>query len=144
MGFLLCQTDQVGDRYNHRHSSYLYSIYPELEINSVETPGLYEASKRAVELRVKSGMGDKSAHAVIHRAFFAARLKDTKTVWSMLDFFVKNKFLSRSLVSFHFANNEVYNLDATLSLPSVIMEMLAYTKPGMKNLSSELPRVSER
>ena len=68
----------IEDNYNHRHGSHFYGLYPGLEIDPYETPELSQAALRALELKIAAGMGNKSAHGLMHNAFFAffaARLK---------------------------------------------------------------------
>lgn len=131
----------IEDNYDHRHGSHLFDVYPGLAIDPYAMPRLYEAAQRALELKVKAGMGNKSAHGLMHNALFAARFKDPDMLWFLLDFFARNRYLNRSLISSHNPDLRIYNLDATLSLPAILMEMLAYSKPGVLDLLPALPAV---
>ena len=57
--------------------------------------------------------------------------------WETYEYYVKLD--NRSLISSHNPGPGVYNLDATLSLPAVLMEMLVYSKPGVLDLLPGLP-----
>jgi hypothetical protein len=129
----------IEDNYNHRHGSHFFDVYPGLAIDPYTTPRLYKAAQRALELKVKAGMGNKAAHGLVHNAFFAARFKDPEMLWFLLDFLARNRYLNTSLISSHNPNLRIYNLDATLSLPAILMEMLAYSKPGVLELLPALP-----
>lgn len=129
----------VGDNYNHRHGSHFFGVYPGIEIGPHSTPELYKAARRALELKVKAGMGNKSAHGLMHNAFFAARFRDPAMLWRLMDFYARNRYANRSLVSSHNPNRRIYNLDATLSWPAVLMEMLVHSTPGHLILLPALP-----
>ena len=130
---------RIEDNYNHRHNSHLYGVYPGLEIGPDATPELFRASKIAVQKRLEAGRGDRSAHGLMHMAFFAARQKDAGLLWRTLDEFARSRFLNRSLISSHNPDLRIYNLDATLSLPGVLMEMLVHSAPGLLHLLPALP-----
>ena len=129
----------IQDRYNHRHNSHLYGVYPGLEIDPFKTPELFQAAETAIAKRLEAGRGDRSAHGLMHMAFFAARLKDPDLLWEMLDEFARSRFLNRSLISSHNPDLRIYNLDATLALPGVLMEMLLHSEPGLLHVLPALP-----
>ena len=129
----------LEDRYNHRHNSHLYGVYPALEIDPRKTPELFRAARAAIAQRLEAGRGDRSAHGLMHLAFFAARLKDADLLWDMLDEFARSDFLNRSLIGSHNPGRRIYNLDATLALPGVLMEMLVHSEPGRVELLPALP-----
>jgi len=131
--------DGIEDNYAHRHNSHLYGVYPALEIGPRKTPELFGAAKVAIEKRLEAGRGDQSAHGLMHLALFAARLTDGETLWRMLDEFARSRFLNRSLIGSHNPNLRIYNLDATLAIPAVLMEMLVHSEPGLLHLLPALP-----
>ena len=70
----------VAENYNHRHNSHLHAVYPGVDINP-STPKLYEAAKMAIQKRLESGQGNKSAHGFMELGFFGSRLQDPSIVW---------------------------------------------------------------
>jgi len=131
--------DGLGDRYSHRHSSHLYPVYPSLEFSPERTPELFAAAKRAMEKRLEAGLGNKSAHGLMHGALLATRLRSPELLWRMLSLFAGERFLNTSLITCHNPGLGIYNLDATFSLPTVLMKMLIHTEPGRIVLLPALP-----
>ncbi|NMH86305.1 glycosyl hydrolase family 95 catalytic domain-containing protein [Flavivirga algicola] len=126
----------LGEYYNHRHISHLYPVWPGLEI-SPEKETLFKAANVAIE---KRGRGNGSAHGLAHTALIATRLKKADLVYGNLLFLMKNDYLYNSLVTSH-NPGVIYNTDALHSIPSVIMEMLVFSKPGVIEF---LPALSEK
>ncbi|MCP4454401.1 MAG: glycoside hydrolase family 95 protein, partial [Planctomycetes bacterium] len=129
----------LGDKYNHRHSSHLYAIYPSLEISPDRTPNLFRAARIAMEKRMEAGLGGDSAHGLMHISLIAARLKNSDLLWQMLTDFASLPFMNTSFVTCHNPGPRIYNLDATFSMPAVMMEMLLYSEPGLVELLPALP-----
>jgi hypothetical protein len=130
----------LGDKYNHRHSSHLYGIYPGLEISPDRTPKLFEAARVAMEKRLEAGLGNNSAHGLMHVSFVAARLKNAHLMWRMLSTFAQLPFVNTSFITCHNPGPRIYNLDATFSMPAVLTEMLVYSEPGLIELLPALPQ----
>jgi len=130
----------LGDNYNHRHCSHLYPVYPGLEISPDRTPELYEAAKIAMEKRLEAGLGNNSAHGIMHISLVAARLKDPDLMWYMLSAFAKFPFVNTSFITCHNPGPRIYNLDATFSMPAVMTEMLVYSEPGVIEVLPALPQ----
>ena len=129
----------LGDRYEHRHSSHLYPVYPSLEISPERTPKLFAAAKRAMAKRVESGLGNKSAHGIMHASFIAARLKDAELAGQLLNEFARLNFLNTSLFTCHFPGPRIFNLDTTFCMPGVLMKLLVHSEPGELELMPALP-----
>lgn len=129
--------ESLEDRYNHRHLSHLYPLWPGLEINPEETPKMFKAAQIAARMR---GQGNGSAHGLMHMALVATRLKDDHIVYSNLKQILEENYVYRSMVTSH-NPGVIYNVDASCSLPAVIMEMLVYSRPGVIEL---LPALSEK
>jgi len=130
----------LGDKYNHRHSSHLYGIYPGLEISPERTPKLFEAARVAMEKRLEAGLGNNSAHGLMHISFVAARLKNARLMWRMLSTFAQLPFVNTSFITCHNPGPRIYNLDSTFSMPAVLTEMLIYSEPGLVELLPALPQ----
>jgi len=130
----------LGDHYNHRHSSHLYAIYPSLEISPDGTPELFEAARIAMEKRLEAGLGNNSAHGLMHISLIAARLKNPGLMWRMLSTFAHYPFVNSSFITCHNPGPRIYNLDSTFSMPAVLMEMLVFSAPGLVELLPALPQ----
>jgi len=130
----------LGDRYNHRHISHLYPVYPGREISPRRAHELFEAARTAMARRLEAGLGNKSAHGRMHAALIAARLRDPELLERLLTSFAGTRYLNTSLITCHNPGPVIYNLDATFSLPSLCMEMLVQSEPGELELLPALPR----
>jgi hypothetical protein len=130
----------IEDNYNHRHNSHLYGVYPALEIDPVRSADLAKAASIAIQKRLEAGRGHKSAHGLMHLCLFAARLWDPDLLWTMLNEFARLGYLYSSMITSHNPGQDIYNLDATLSFPTVLMEMLVQSKPGYLYLLPALPQ----
>lgn len=127
----------LKDNYNHRHVSHLYPVWPGLEISSDRDRTLFDAAKKAAELKDR---GNGSAHGLAHMALIGARLKMPELVYGNLQFMMSNDYLYTSLFTSH-NPGRIYNSDMLCSLPAVIMEMLVFSKPGEIEL---LPALSKK
>lgn len=127
----------LKDNYDHRHISHLYPVWPGLEISPDGDRELFAAAKKAAELK---GRGNGSAHGLAHMALIGARLKMPELVYGNLQFMMSNDYLYTSLFTSH-NPGRIYNSDMLCSLPAVIMEMLAFSKPGEIEL---LPALSKK
>lgn len=121
--------DKYVDVYNHRHNSHLYPLFPGFELvgENVDIK-LQKAANVALDKRFEFDV--TSAHGLIHLALQAARLKRLDVVQTNIDRFSRRGYLYGSLVTSHEPNHQIYNLDAILSFPRLLMEMLAFTKKG--------------
>ncbi|WP_227014029.1 glycoside hydrolase family 95 protein [Paenibacillus psychroresistens] len=126
----------LEERYNHRHVSHHYDVWPGNAITWENTPEL----ARAVLLsNRKRGQQDDSAHGIIHRALTAARLKDSTDVYANLKQLLEHGFINTSLMTNHFPYR-VYFPDLIGALPACFIEMLIYSQPGLIELLPALPR----
>ena len=82
-----------------------------------------------------------SAHGLIHLALQAVRLRRLDIVLANIDRFSRRGYLYGSLVTSHEPNHQIYNLDAILSFPRLLMEMLAFTKKGYLEIMPAWPAV---
>ncbi|WP_371478646.1 glycoside hydrolase N-terminal domain-containing protein [Kitasatospora sp. NBC_00315] len=121
---------------DHRHVSHLYPVWPLHEITRDATPELAEAAHRALADR---GDENLSAHGSLHRALAAARLRDPDLVRANLLKILDADMLHRSLMSSHNPALEIYNADAAITLPGLILELLVDARPGRIDLLPALP-----
>ena len=128
----------IDDNYNHRHLSHLYAVYPGIDINP-STPELYDASKIAIQKRLETGQGDRSAHGFMYQGFFGARLQEPSIPWNTFNTIAKESFLFSSFITSHNPNHTTYNLDAILSMPAILSEMCVYSRKGVLNILPGIP-----
>ena len=112
----------LPDRYDHRHVSHLYPVWPLHEITPADTPELAAAAVRALRLR---GGQDGSAHGCLHQALAAARLHEAGLAGQRLAALTGRDYFFRSLMSSHYPERRVYNADAACALPGLLTELLA-------------------
>jgi hypothetical protein len=124
------------ERCNHRHISHLYDVWPGNAITWEDTP---ELAKAALMSNRKRGQQNDSAHGIMHRAFVAARLKDSTDVFFHLKQILDHGFINRNLSANHFPYH-VYFADVTGSFPAFMIEMLVYSSPGVIELLPALPK----
>ncbi|MFF1506835.1 glycoside hydrolase N-terminal domain-containing protein [Streptomyces sp. NPDC058326] len=117
----------LGDRYDHRHLSHLYPVWPLDEINPYDTPALARAARRALELR---GSENDSAHGHLHHGLVAARLRDAARTGAALDRVLTGDYFHDSLMSAHYPARDVYNADAAHALPALVVEALVQSTPA--------------
>ncbi|MEV4944908.1 glycoside hydrolase N-terminal domain-containing protein [Streptomyces sp. NPDC053755] len=117
----------LDDRYDHRHLSHLYPVWPLEEINPYDTPALATAARRALELR---GSENDAAHGHLHHALIAARLRDAGRVQTCLERLLTGDYFHDSLMSAHYPGRDVYNADAAHALPALLVESLVQSTPG--------------
>ncbi|MEU5217006.1 glycoside hydrolase N-terminal domain-containing protein [Streptomyces sp. NPDC020807] len=118
---------EFGDRYDHRHLSHLYPVWPLGEITPYDTPVLAAAARRALELR---GSENDSAHGHLHHGLVAARLGDAKRTEGALARVLAGDYFHDSLMSAHYPGRDVYNADAAHALPALLIESLVQSAPG--------------
>ncbi len=117
----------LPDRYDHRHVSHLYPVWPLHEINPADTPELAAAAVRALRLR---GAENGSAHGWLHQALAAARLHQADLAGLRLAALTGRDHFFRSLMSSHYPGRQVYNADAACALPGLLAELLADSIPA--------------
>jgi hypothetical protein len=117
----------LPDRYDHRHVSHLYPVWPLHEINPADTPELSAVAVRALRLR---GAENGSAHGYLHQALAAARLHQAELAGARLATLTGQDFFFGSLMSSHYPGRRVYNADAACALPGLLTELLADSIPA--------------
>ena len=128
-------TLEEGISLDHRHESHLYGVWPGDEITPDETPELARAALLAIRKRAQ---GNESAHGILHKALSAARLKDPYLVNYDLREILEEGYVNPSLTTLH--NPYAYPApDPQGALPTIMMEMLVYSRPGAIGLLPALP-----
>jgi len=125
----------LEERYSHRHISHLYGAWPGDEIDPDRTPQLARAALMADRRRVPERL---AAHGRCHRALVGARLKDSFMVDTELRQLIEQGYVATTLRCSH----DPYAFpmpDAQGGIQTIMMEMLAYSRPGVIELLPALP-----
>ncbi len=126
----------LEDRYNHRHISQCYGAWPGDEIDPDRTPQLARAAVIAARKRVPERL---AAHSHCQRTLVAARLKDSFMVDTQLRLMLEQGFVSTTLLCPHDPYAAMRIPDAQGGIPAIMMEMLAYSRPGVIEVLPALP-----
>lgn len=126
----------LEERYNQRHISQCYGAWPGDEIDPDRTPKLAKAALIADRKRAHERL---AAHSHCQRALIGARLKDNYMVDSELRQLLEQGFVGTTLLCPHdpYANMRIP--DAQGGIPAIMMEMLAYSRPGIIEVLPALP-----
>ncbi|MFZ0959359.1 MAG: glycoside hydrolase N-terminal domain-containing protein [Terriglobia bacterium] len=125
----------LEERYSHRHISHLYGAWPGDEIDPDRTPNLALAAMMADRRRVPERL---AAHGRCHRALVGARLKDCYMVDTELRQLIEQGYVATTLRCSH----DPYAFpmpDAQGGIPTIMMEMLLYSRPGVIEVLPALP-----
>jgi hypothetical protein len=130
--------DDYSDKYGHRHNSHLYPVFPGLEFNRPDTdPELLQAARVALDKRLEHDT--TSAHGLMYAGLMAARLKDVNKVLMQLNRLSGRRFYNDGFTTAHYPDKRTFNLDAALSLPRLVMEMLVFSLPDRIELMPAWP-----
>ena len=125
----------LEERYDHRHISHLYGAWPGDEIDPDRMPKLAKAALIADRHRVPERL---AAHGRCHRALVGARLKDSYLVDTELRQLIEEGNVGQTLRCSH--DPYAYPMpDAQGGIPLIMMEMLAYSRPGVIEVLPALP-----
>ena len=134
----------LQEHYAHRHISHLYGAWPGDEIDPDRTPQLARAAviadrRRTFDVMSTAVSGETlPAYFRCHRALAGARLKDNIIVDVQLRQLMEQGYISTTLR----CSREPYGgpvPDAHGGIPAIIMEMLAYSRPGVIEVLPALP-----
>ncbi|MGA2570528.1 MAG: hypothetical protein ABSF23_08425, partial [Terracidiphilus sp.] len=125
----------LEERYSHRHVSHLYGAWPGDEIDPDRTPKLALAAMMADRRRVPERL---AAHGRCHRALVGARLKDCYMVDTELRQLIEQGYVATTLRCSH--DPWAFPMpDAQGGIPTIMMEMLLYSHPGVIEVLPALP-----
>jgi len=137
--------ENFQDRYEHRHLSHLYPVFPGHEIDPAEAPALYEAFAKAVRLRK---LGAQTGWSLAHMASIYARLGDGEQALGCLNMLARSCLLPnlwtvhndwRGMgISMNLESAPV-QLDANMGIINAVQEMLLYVSPTRLKLLPALP-----
>jgi hypothetical protein len=125
----------LGERYGQRHISHLYGAWPGDEIDPDRTPRLAKAALIANRHRVPERL---AAHGRCHRALVGARLKDSYMADTEFRQMIEEGYVGPSLRCSH--DPYAYHMpDAQGGIQLIMIEMLAYSRPGVLEVLPALP-----
>lgn len=125
----------LEERLDHRHPSHLYGAWPGDEITPDRTPELATATWLADRKRAQE---NAAGHGLSHRGLAAARLKDDYLVNMELKQFFEQGYVGPTLRTSHNPYTEPMP-DQQGSIPTLMMEMLVYSRPGVIELLPAVP-----
>ncbi|MGA2175246.1 MAG: glycoside hydrolase N-terminal domain-containing protein [Verrucomicrobiota bacterium] len=134
----------LQERYSHRHVSHLYGAWPGDEIDPDRAPQLARAAviadrRRTFDVMSTAVAGETlAAYARCHRALVGARLKNNVIVDIQLRQLMEQGYVSTAFR----CSREPYGgpvPDAQGGIPAIMMEMLAYSRPGVIEVLPALP-----
>jgi hypothetical protein len=125
----------LEENQDHRHASHLYPVWPADEIDPDRSQQLAKASWLADRKRAQ---GNASGHGISHRGLAAARLKDSYLVNMELKQFLEQGYVGPTLRGSHNPYTSPMP-DQQGSIPTIIMEMLLYSRPGVIEVLPALP-----
>jgi len=130
----------LEERYSHRHISHLYGVWPGDEIDPDRTPNLARSAMMADRRRVPERL---AAHGRCHRALVGARLKDCYMVDTELRQLIEQGYVANTLRCSH--DPYAWPMpDAQGGIPTIVMEMLLYSRPGVIEILPALPESLEK
>lgn len=137
--------ERFDDRYDHRHLSHIYPIFPGQEFTREEHPERFQAFEIAVRKRL---IGAQTGWSLAHMAAIYARLGDGDKALECLDILARSCLLN----NFFTLHNDWRNmgicmnmgeapvqLDAAMGWVNAVQEMLLYVSPKMVKLLPALP-----
>jgi hypothetical protein len=130
----------LEEHLNHRHVSHLYGVWPGDEVDPDRTPQLAKAALLADRKRAPETL---AAHGLCHRALVGARLKDNYMVDYELRQLFEQGYVGPTLRCSHNPYTPPMP-DAQGAIPTIMMEMLAYSRPGVIELLPALPPSLEK
>lgn len=137
--------EDFEDRYDHRHLSHIYPLFPGQEFTKEEQPDVFDAFEAAVNKRL---IGAQTGWSLVHMAAIYSRLENGEKALECLD------ILSRSclLNNFFTLHNDwrdmgicmnsqtaPVQMDANLGFVNAVQEMLIYVSSSIVKILPALP-----
>ena len=143
--------EELGDNYEHRHLSHLYPFFPGHEITGRSDKALYEAVRKATEMRLTEGLTASSGWGLTHMANVFARLGMAEDAFTCLKILLRTVVLNNGMTlhnDYRPQGNNVYwdfdfpiQIDGVLGFPSVIAEMFASSEDGYLKIAPAVPKL---
>jgi hypothetical protein len=125
----------LQENLDHRHVSHLYGVWPTDEVDPDRSPQLARAYWLANR---KHAEQNSAGHGLSHRGLAGARLKDDYMVNFELKQFLEQGYVGPTLRTSHNPYQGPMP-DQQGSIPTLLMEMLVYSRPGVIEVLPALP-----
>ncbi len=139
------QDERFEERYDHRHLSHIYPVFPGKEVNSLHEKELLPAFERAVELRE---IDAQTGWSMAHMAAIYARLEKGERALECLDHMAQSSLINNFFtlhndwrgmnISLNMESAPV-QLDAVMGYVNAVQEMLLYSSEDLVKLLPALP-----
>jgi len=125
----------LQENLDHRHVSHLYGVWPSDEVDPDRSPQLARAYWLANR---KHAEQNSAGHGLAHRGLAGARLKDDYMVNFELKQFLEQGYIGPTLRTSHNPYQGPMP-DEQGAIPTLLMEMLVYSRPGVIEVLPALP-----
>jgi len=136
----------LDESYNHRHLSHIYPVFPGTEVTAFNRPALFEAFRRAVDLRE---IGSQCNWSMAHMSSIYSRLHEAEKAVDCLDMLAKSVVLPSLLtvsndwrkmgISLSWKEPPI-QLDATFGAVNAVQEMLFCYQNRVLSVLPALPK----
>ena len=139
------QDERFDDRYDHRHLSHIYPVFPGFEINSENDPELFRAFETAVNLRqIDAQSGWSLAHMSSIYSRFGRGEKAIGAIYNLARSCVMPNLMTlhndwRNMGITMEVESCPVQLDANMGIVNAVQEMLMYSSEKLIKLLPALP-----
>lgn len=127
--------DAKEENFNHRHFSQFYPIFESKEITQISAPDIWAAAQKTYDKKLEAWLlneqqENSSSHGRMHAAMIATALERPKDFSAALNELILNHSFYDSLVTSHYNQQEVFNIDSNGAIPKLIHDSLVYWHPN--------------
>jgi hypothetical protein len=136
-------TPKLADNYNHRHNSQLYALFDGMPDEIARDAKLKAAFRRLIELKLErhwsnwQRQGGFMSFGLVQLGQASASLGEADLAYRCLVPLL-NRYWLHNLASTHNAK-QLFNMDISGGLPSVVIKMLVSSDPGIVRLLPACP-----
>ncbi|MDB5014893.1 MAG: trehalose/maltose hydrolase or phosphorylase, partial [Daejeonella sp.] len=131
----------LEENHKHRHSSQLYALFDVEDPLIINYPRLVKAVNRTIDEKMKFRIeedGGEMSFGLVQLGLAAAHIGEAEKANQIIKW-LSSKYWSTGMGSYHNVGN-LFNTDISGGLPAVIIQMLAYSEPGLVSLIPALPK----